>query len=80
MAAMVHFLREISSPDFHPLRVDIACEAPTGCEQVYRDYFCSKVLSASQGFIASLFQTTMPGYLEPPRTIMLQGNYRFGGE
>ena len=47
---------------------------------VGRNLTDEKVLSSSQSFLASLFQTTYLGYLEPPRTIMIQGNYRFGGE
>ncbi|MDE0286862.1 MAG: AraC family transcriptional regulator [Gammaproteobacteria bacterium] len=54
MAVMVHFLREISSPDFHPVRVEIACESPPGCEQVYRDYFKSEV-AFSTGEYALVF-------------------------
>ena len=54
MAVMVRFLREVSSPDFHPVRVDIACDAPPGCEQVYRDYFRSNV-AFSTGKYALLF-------------------------
>ena len=50
MAVMVHFLREISSPDFHPFRVDIACEAPEGCEQVYRDYFQTEVVFSTADY------------------------------
>ncbi len=46
---------------------------------VGRNLTNEKVLSASQSFFAALFQTTYLGYLEPPRTIMIQGNYRFGG-
>ncbi|MYH70370.1 MAG: TonB-dependent receptor [Gammaproteobacteria bacterium] len=47
---------------------------------VGRNLTDKEVLSSSQSFLASLFQTTYLGYLEPPRTIMIQGNYRFGGE
>ena len=54
MAVMVRFLREISNPDFHPVRVAIACEAPTGCEDVYREYFKSDVVF-SKGEYALIF-------------------------
>ena len=47
---------------------------------VGRNLTNEKVLSGSQSFLASLFQRTYLGYLEPPRTVMIQGNYRFGGE
>ena len=47
---------------------------------VGRNLTDEKVLSSSQSFFSSLLQTTYLGYLEPPRTIMIQGNYRFGGE
>lgn len=39
-----------------------------------------KVLGASQTFFDFLLQPTVLGYLEPPRTITLQGRYSFGGE
>ena len=44
MAVMVRFLREMSSPDFRPVRVDIACQAPDGCEAIYREYFKSNIV------------------------------------
>ena len=62
MAVMVHLLRAISSPDFRPLRVDIACEAPAGCAQVYRDYFRSDVAFAT-GEYALAFD---PGEIDRP--------------
>jgi AraC-like DNA-binding protein len=48
-AAMVHFLREVSSPGFHLQRLDIACEEPDGAMEKYRDYFkCDVAFSASE--------------------------------
>ena len=47
-AAMVRFLREVSSPDFHLQRLDIACEEPEGALVTYQDYFkCEVVFSAA---------------------------------
>ena len=51
MVVMVRFLREISSPDFHPARVDIACQPPAGCEAIYQDYFRSKVLFSTGNYV-----------------------------
>ena len=47
---------------------------------VGRNLTDERVLGASQSFFNNLFQPTYLGYLEPPRTILLQARYRFGGE
>ena len=39
-----------------------------------------RVLSQSQSFFNSFLVPTYLGYLEPPRTIMVQARFRFGGE
>ena len=36
-----------------------------------------KILSTSQSFFSNTFAPTMLGYLNPPRTLMLQGRYQF---
>ena len=48
-AAMVRFLREVSRPDFHLTRLDIACEEPKEAMHKYQEYFkCEVVFSATE--------------------------------
>ena len=60
----------------------IGIEAPDrrwSVAMVGRNLTEEEVLSQSQSFFNALFQPTYLGYLEPPRTVMLQARYRFGG-
>ncbi|MGI9228281.1 MAG: AraC family transcriptional regulator [Gammaproteobacteria bacterium] len=39
MVVMVHFLREISNPEFKPSRIDIGIQPPEASEAIYEQYF-----------------------------------------
>ncbi len=51
-----------------------------GVAVVGRNLGDEKVLGATQSFFDFLTRPTILGYLEPPRTIALQGRLSFGGE
>ena len=49
-----------------------------GLAVIGRNLSEEKVLGASQSFFDAVFRPTYLGYLEPPRTITVQGRYNFG--
>ncbi|MDG1231272.1 MAG: TonB-dependent receptor, partial [Pseudomonadales bacterium] len=56
-----------------------AADARWSVALVGRNLTNERVLSQSQPFFNAVFQSTFLGYLEAPRTAMLQARYRFGG-